>query len=427
MKKTIIANLFIALLATVLIASMPALSFGEFYAAYVEGFNICNCDSSECDPDPAHCYPENKYCIPNEAEGPPLSGLFVSLGTAYNNERYIIAAMERWFTDGEGADIRIYEVGNLQGEINEPFDVYISSNGEDWIMVAESIKNDSGEIYASIDIEGNSDDYKYIKVVDKSTSLGYSTKSPGSDIDAIEALYEGEEPTTTTTTRPTTSSSTTTSCPCIPNCTANFIAIPTLGSVPLKVHFINLSFGSTSRYMWRFGDRCTSAEENPTHTYTNMGSYNVSLTAYCGNGSFTHHSRENYVRVFSPCPLMNALDNQEDIHILRDQRDSMLGNVFGLVLTSFYYQNSAEVAHILAENPELQDTLRDLVSRNISAVIKLNTAGEISVSENKVDEAIEFLNNLKEKGSPQLKSDINLVIKAMKGRYFLYGLGVRVE
>ena len=99
MKKKIILGLFTTLLLIVSISLMPASSFGEFYAVDVEGFNICNCDSSECDPDPIQCHPENKYCIPSEAEGPPLSGLFVSLGTVYNNERYIIAAMEEWFTN----------------------------------------------------------------------------------------------------------------------------------------------------------------------------------------------------------------------------------------------------------------------------------------------------------------------------------------
>jgi gliding motility-associated-like protein len=48
--------------------------------------------------------------------------------------------------------------------------------------------------------------------------------------------------------------------------------------------FTNLSFGSNNTYNWVFGDpnsgsANTSTALNPTHTYTNSGSYNVTLTA----------------------------------------------------------------------------------------------------------------------------------------------------
>lgn len=45
--------------------------------------------------------------------------------------------------------------------------------------------------------------------------------------------------------------------------------------------FINLSKQSES-YFWDFGDGATSAEENPSHTFTNPGCYTVTLTAKTG-------------------------------------------------------------------------------------------------------------------------------------------------
>lgn len=62
---------------------------------------------------------------------------------------------------------------------------------------------------------------------------------------------------------------------------ANFSAIPTSGKIPLSVKFSDNSIvtgGSlvTGR-IWNFGDGNNSGLENPSHDYTALGSYNVSL------------------------------------------------------------------------------------------------------------------------------------------------------
>ncbi len=53
----------------------------------------------------------------------------------------------------------------------------------------------------------------------------------------------------------------------------------------LTVTFINSSTNAQS-YKWEFGDGPTSTETNPSHTYTNYGTYSVKLTAI--NGSKTN-------------------------------------------------------------------------------------------------------------------------------------------
>ena len=42
--------------------------------------------------------------------------------------------------------------------------------------------------------------------------------------------------------------------------------------------FINLSTDNPETFLWDFGDGNTSTDKNPTHTYTDLGSYTVSLT-----------------------------------------------------------------------------------------------------------------------------------------------------
>lgn len=67
---------------------------------------------------------------------------------------------------------------------------------------------------------------------------------------------------------------------------AGFSADLTVGPVPHTVNFENLSTGATS-YSWDFGDGNTSIEVNPTHTYTEIGAYTVSLSATGDEGTDT--------------------------------------------------------------------------------------------------------------------------------------------
>lgn len=60
--------------------------------------------------------------------------------------------------------------------------------------------------------------------------------------------------------------------------TADFSADPSLGFAPLDVQFTDKSKFATS-WAWDFGDGSTiSNEQNPSHNYTNPGTYDVSLT-----------------------------------------------------------------------------------------------------------------------------------------------------
>jgi PKD repeat protein len=61
--------------------------------------------------------------------------------------------------------------------------------------------------------------------------------------------------------------------------TASFISDVSYGDVPLDVNFTNFSSGA-STYAWDFGDTSgTSGATNPSHTYTALGTYPVTLIA----------------------------------------------------------------------------------------------------------------------------------------------------
>jgi parallel beta-helix repeat protein len=63
---------------------------------------------------------------------------------------------------------------------------------------------------------------------------------------------------------------------------ANFTSNSTVGNAPLPVKFTDQSKYVTS-WKWNFGDGITSTEQNPTHTYTKPGVYQVILTVFAGN------------------------------------------------------------------------------------------------------------------------------------------------
>ncbi|MEA4839999.1 MAG: PKD domain-containing protein [Bacteroidales bacterium] len=59
---------------------------------------------------------------------------------------------------------------------------------------------------------------------------------------------------------------------------ADFYAETTSGAAPLTVQFYDLSTNATS-WSWDFGDGATSTLQEPTHTYTEGGTFTVKLTA----------------------------------------------------------------------------------------------------------------------------------------------------
>lgn len=67
--------------------------------------------------------------------------------------------------------------------------------------------------------------------------------------------------------------------------TAEFVATPLTGQVPLSVQFTNQSTGSITGYAWEFGDGGTSTEANPLYVYQEPGNYSVTLTVSGPAGS----------------------------------------------------------------------------------------------------------------------------------------------
>jgi len=79
--------------------------------------------------------------------------------------------------------------------------------------------------------------------------------------------------------------------------TADFVADVTIGSAPLTVQFTDLSnVPSPTEWHWDFGDGGHSDEQNPLHTYTAQGTYDVQLRVTGANGVQIAY-KPGYIRV----------------------------------------------------------------------------------------------------------------------------------
>jgi C1A family cysteine protease/outer membrane protein assembly factor BamB len=86
-----------------------------------------------------------------------------------------------------------------------------------------------------------------------------------------------------------------------PTLVADFTATPRSGMAPLNVSFSDLSTGSPIAWNWSFGDGSSCTQQNPLHTYTQPGSYTVSLNATNAMGS-TIAVKTGYIFVQSDNP-----------------------------------------------------------------------------------------------------------------------------
>lgn len=75
----------------------------------------------------------------------------------------------------------------------------------------------------------------------------------------------------------------------------DFVGTPLSGAIPLTVAFTDLSSGSPASWLWDFGDGETSTDQNPTHVYTALGSFTVSLTV---DGST--ETKLDYISTYDP-------------------------------------------------------------------------------------------------------------------------------
>ncbi|HOP06643.1 MAG TPA: PKD domain-containing protein [candidate division Zixibacteria bacterium] len=115
--------------------------------------------------------------------------------------------------------------------------------------------------------------------------------------------------------------------------TANFSGSPTSGEAPLTVSFTDLSTGDPTAWSWDFGDGVgTSAAQNPSYIYNEVGTYTVTLTASNAYGS-DDEVKTGYITVTEPGVAEKAY---------ADSETSSLGTVSGSMTDTYASDNVYE-------------------------------------------------------------------------------------
>jgi len=100
--------------------------------------------------------------------------------------------------------------------------------------------------------------------------------------------------------------------------TADFTASPTSGNAPLRVQFTDKTIGGPTMWVWDFGDgvipmnaSCSGENCNniasPVHTYTQTGTYTVTLTASNQYGKTDTETKTNYITVGTIPPSTDSI------------------------------------------------------------------------------------------------------------------------
>ncbi|KPA17794.1 secreted protein containing Peptidase S8 and S53, subtilisin, kexin, sedolisin [Candidatus Magnetomorum sp. HK-1] len=179
----------------------------------------------------------------------------------------------------------------------------VPSNGQDFVIVAESMQNqsksfhiyndgDADLIVNAISSENDSSWLNFQPVApltispgqsrDIAVNINWNEINAGSNMDRLiietndsdKSPYPGAVNITAIKTETTSEPS------------ANFRASVTYSqSSPLTVTFTDLSSGEPDEWHWNFGDNTTSTQQNPVHTYTEPGMYTVMLTVVNAYGT----------------------------------------------------------------------------------------------------------------------------------------------
>ena len=122
---------------------------------------------------------------------------------------------------------------------------------------------------------------------------------------------------------------------------AHFTADPVIGEAPLSVRFTDCSTGDITSWNWDFGDGQASILGNPSHTYTSVDNYTVTLKVE-GPGGADFEAKADYVKISIPAEDEGDEENEKYV-VSWENAGDYIGEhrtVEGTVVTTYYAETS---------------------------------------------------------------------------------------
>ncbi|MBL7071025.1 MAG: PKD domain-containing protein [Candidatus Omnitrophica bacterium] len=133
--------------------------------------------------------------------------------------------------------------------------------------------------------------------------------------------------------------------------TADFTASPTERAAPLTVYFVNTSTGTIYDWSWDFGDGNTGYGDRPSHTYTEAGDYDVTLTVTGPGGSDAVIKSD----------LISVADNTMDFEQLKARIDNAYdGEEIEITPSIYQFTSNLEIAQditLISRDPDPENTV----------------------------------------------------------------------
>ncbi|MBN2107928.1 MAG: hypothetical protein JW832_10930 [Deltaproteobacteria bacterium] len=127
------------------------------------------------------------------------------------------------------------------------------------------------------------------------------------------------------------------------------------------------------------------------------------------------------------CPFKAAVENEDDLRLLRATRDSRLDTLSGMFLTALFYAAAPETARIVQRTPDLRNNIAELVAQNrpLLQALAQGTSGQISSSS--LSNISAFLKELNAAGSGKLALILAGLRHGLERGWLLYLLDITVE
>ncbi len=127
------------------------------------------------------------------------------------------------------------------------------------------------------------------------------------------------------------------------------------------------------------------------------------------------------------CPFVLALNNRDDLRLLRRLRDQRLVTVKGLDIVKLFYEHAAEIAHIVQRHPDIRRALAACVLNNRQLIQDLLDDGRAGITQQKADEIVMLLERLQQEGSTQLQSALTFALNGIQTGRLLEQTGVFIK